>query len=222
MPAEGEEGSPLERFLAQATLTTRAEVGGDKQGLTLMTLHAAKGLEFRVVAVAGLEEGLFPLSRADSADNHIEEERRLAYVGITRARDHLYLTHAAARRRQGAMMAAFPSRFLADIPPSLVEERVTRPSWGIAREPRYQPRPRARPAPLALATEIEDAYPDVSDDAPRFVPGERVKHRRFGSGTIREVAGRGRDLKVRVAFDDETVGEKQLLAAYAGLEKDWE
>jgi len=220
VPAAEEEGTPLERFLAQAALTTRAEVGTERQGLTLMTLHAAKGLEFPIVTVAGLEEGLFPLARADSAEA-IEEERRLAYVGITRAKDRLYLTHAAARRRTGMLMPAYPSRFLAEVPPSLTEERVTRPSWGVAREPRHQPR-RARPAPLALAAEVEESWPDVSDDAPRYVRGERVKHRRFGSGTIAEVAGRGRDLKVAVDFDDEAVGRKQLLAAYAGLERDWE
>lgn len=221
VPAAEEEGTPLERFLAQATLTTRAEAPGDERGLTLMTLHAAKGLEFPVVAVSGLEEGLFPLARAETLEE-IEEERRLAYVGITRARDRLYLSHAAARRRGGQMMPAFPSRFLADVPPSLTEERITRPSWGIAREPRYQPGPAVRAAPLALASDVQDAFPDANDDAPRYVPGERVKHRRFGSGTIQNVAGRGRDLKVSVAFDDEAVGTKQLLAAYAGLEREWE
>lgn len=222
VPAAEEEGTPLERFLAQASLTTRAEVGGDQHGLTLMTLHAAKGLEFPIVAVAGLEEGLFPLARADTLEA-IEEERRLFYVGITRARDRLFLSHAGSRRRNGQLMPSFPSRFLADIPPSLVEERVTRPTWGMAREPRYQPKAqRPRMAPLALAADIEDAYPDVPDDAPRYVVGERVKHRRFGSGAIKEVAGRGKELKVLVTFDDAAVGDKQLLAAYAGLEREWE
>ena len=215
-----DEGLPLERFLSQAALTTAADVEGDPRGVTLMTLHAAKGLEFPVVAVAGLEEGLFPLARAETPED-IEEERRLCYVGMTRAKDKLYLAHASARRRSGSLLPAFPSRFLADVPPSLVEERVTRPSWSVAREP--QRRPARRPlAPRALAADDEVEYADVPDDAPRFVPGERVRHSRFGSGTIREVAGRGRDLKVAVEFDDETVGLKQLLAAYAGLERDWE
>jgi DNA helicase-2/ATP-dependent DNA helicase PcrA len=220
VPAADEEGTPLERFVAQAALTSRAEVGGDKRGLTLMTLHAAKGLEFNLVAVAGMEEGLFPLSRAESQED-IEEERRLAYVGITRARDKLFLSYAVARRRTGQLLPAFPSRFLADVPPSLVEDRVTRPSWGMAREPRRQPVVR-RAAPMALGSDIEDAYPDVNDDTPLFVKGERVKHRRFGSGTIESVAGRGRDLKVAVTFDDDTVGLKQLLAVYAGLEREIE
>ena len=223
-----DEGTALERFLAQASLTANAEVQRGKDGVTLMTLHAAKGLEFPIVAVAGLEEGLFPLARAETPEQ-IEEERRLAYVGITRARDKLVLSHAAARRRQGQLMGAAPSRFLADVPPSLVEEVSTRPSWSVAREtsrgggfqprPRPMSQPRARYAPSAIDA---DDVVHVSDDLPRFAPGERVKHRRFGSGTITSVAGRGRDLKVGVTFDDEEVGQKMLLAAYAGLEKDAE
>jgi DNA helicase-2/ATP-dependent DNA helicase PcrA len=138
---------------------------------------------------------------------------------MTRAKDKLFLSHATARRRGGDLRGAVPSRFLHDVPPSLVEERVTRPSWSIARElPR---RPMRRMAPLALGVDHDEPL-EVSDDAPRYVAGERVRHRRFGSGVITQVAGRGRDLKVAVRFDDETVGEKQLLAAYAGLERDWE
>jgi DNA helicase-2/ATP-dependent DNA helicase PcrA len=222
--AAGEDdGMPLERFLAQAALTTSAEVVQGDRGVTLMTLHAAKGLEFRVVAVAGLEEGLFPLARAETPEA-VEEERRLCYVGITRAQDKLYLSHATARRRGGTMLPAFPSRFLGDVPPALAEERVTRPSWSVAREVRRPPRTPVRRglAPLALTAAAEDDFPEAPDDAPRYAIGERVKHRRFGSGTIRQVAGRGRDLKVAVEFDDAAVGLKQLLAAYAGLEREWE
>ncbi|MDO8666498.1 MAG: UvrD-helicase domain-containing protein [Gemmatimonadales bacterium] len=219
-----EEGLPLERFLAQAALTTGADEE-DGSGVTIMTLHAAKGLEFPVVAVAGMEEGLFPLSRADTAEG-VEEERRLCYVGITRAKDKLFLSYATARRRGGSLMPSAPSRFLDDVPPSLVEEKVTRPSWGMVREPRRGPsREPARtssPATLALVTEMEHEEAERNDDAPLYRLGERVRHRRFGSGTIKHVAGRGRDLKVQVEFDDESVGLKQLLAAYAGLEKEWE
>jgi DNA helicase-2/ATP-dependent DNA helicase PcrA len=216
---DGEEGTPLDRFLAQAALTTSAEVERGESGVTLMTLHAAKGLEFPVVAIAGLEEGLFPLSRADTPEA-IEEERRLCYVGITRAKDKVFLSHASARRRGGDLRPAFPSRFLDDVPLALVEERVTRPTWSIAREPRR--RPAARVGSLVLAADEDVAATEVNDDAPRYRAGERVRHRRFGSGTIRRVEGRGRDLKVAVEFDDETVGLKQLLAAYAALERDWE
>jgi DNA helicase-2/ATP-dependent DNA helicase PcrA len=113
-------------------------------------------------------------------------------------------------------LPAFPSRFLDDLPPALVRERVTRPSWSVAREPRRRPWRDA--ATLALVDDDEEH----SDDRPAFRPGERVRHRRFGSGTIQGVAGRGRELKVSVQFDDEAVGLKQLLVAYAGLEKDWD
>ncbi len=213
-----DQGTPVERFLQQAALTTTVDQLAEDGGVTLLTLHAAKGLEFPVVAIAGFEEGLIPLSRADTPEG-VEEERRLCYVGMTRAKDKLFLTHATARRRGGDLRGAFPSRFLRDVPPSLVEERVTRPSWSVARERPFPPARRA--APLALGTDHEEPA-EVSDDAPRYVKGERVRHRRFGSGVITQVAGRGRDLKVAVRFDDETVGEKQLLAAYAGLERDWE
>jgi len=216
---EEEQGTPVERFLAQSALTTTVDQLPEDGGVTLMTLHAAKGLEFPLVAIAGFEEGLVPLSRADTPEG-VEEERRLCYVGMTRAKDRLYITCASARRRGGDLRGAFPSRFLRDIPPALVDERVTRPSWSIAREtPR---RPFRRMAPLSLVSFDEEPVEEVSDTAPRYVPGERVRHRRFGAGTIRQVAGRGRDLKVAVTFDDESVGEKQLLAAYAGLEQESE
>jgi len=214
-----EEGSPIERFLAQAALTSNAETERGENGVTLMTLHAAKGLEFPVVAIAGLEEGLFPLSRADTPEA-LEEERRLCYVGVTRAKDKVFLTYATARRRAGELRAAFPSRFLDDVPPALVEQRVTRPTWGLAREPRR--RPTRTGGSLALVGAEDTDAAEVSDDTPLYRSGERVRHRRFGSGTIRRVEGRGRELKVAVQFDDEAVGLKQLLAAYAGLERDWE
>jgi DNA helicase-2/ATP-dependent DNA helicase PcrA len=187
--------------------------------VTLMTLHAAKGLEFPVVAIAGLEEGLFPLSRADTPEA-LEEERRLCYVGITRAKDKVFLSHASARRRGGDLRPAYPSRFLDDVPPALIEQRVTRPTWSFAREPRRRPVPGTRSLELVVDEMLEAS--EVNDDAPLYRAGERVRHRRFGSGTIRRVEGRGRELKVAVEFDDAAVGTKQLLAAYAGLEREWE
>ena len=212
--------TPIQRFLAQTALTANAEIERGENGVTLMTLHAAKGLEFPAVAITGLEEGLFPLSRADTPEA-LEEERRLCYVGVTRAKDKVFLTYATARRRGGELRAAFPSRFLDDVPPALAEQRVTRPSWGLAREPRRRPAA-AAPRSLALVGAEESDAAEVNDDAPAFRAGERVRHRRFGSGTIQRVEGRGRELKVAVQFDDAAVGLKQLLAAYAGLEKDWE
>jgi DNA helicase-2/ATP-dependent DNA helicase PcrA len=221
-----ESGTPLERFLAEAALLSSAEtVIGNEEGVTLMTLHTAKGLEWPVVVLTGLEHGLFPLARAEEQADGLEEERRLCYVGLTRAKDKLYLTWARARRRGGELRPGIPSRFLKALPPAIVEERRTTslwaPDYGGTAARRYG-RSVAPPGvpPFrrsALAPEAE-----ASQDTPRYVKGERVRHRRFGSGTIRGLSGVGRDLKVSVAFDDEEVGEKQLLVAYAGLEREWE
>lgn len=219
-------GTPLERFLATAALTTSGEqVGGDPEGVTLMTVHTAKGLEWPVVAVAGLEDGLFPLSRALETLEGGEEERRLAYVAITRARDRLYLTWARARRRGGQLMPGLPSRFLEAIPPGVSEEHRSSSAFlGGWRDGRGRgSRPGRDPAPRIAATVAATfAVEEESQDAPRLVKGERVRHRRFGSGTIRGLTGRGRDLKVEVDFEDPDVGTKILLVAYAGLERDWD
>jgi DNA helicase-2/ATP-dependent DNA helicase PcrA len=217
-------GTPLERFLATAALTTSAEqAGGNPDGVTLMTVHTAKGLEWPLVVVAGLEDGLFPLSRALETAEGAEEERRLAYVAITRARDRLCLTWARARRRGGQLMPGLPSRFLDTIPPGVSEERRTSSAFtgGWRDDGRGRP---ARHAATRIATTVAATFAveDESQDAPRFVKGERVRHRRFGAGTIRALAGRGRDLKVEVAFDDAEVGTKVLLVAYAGLERAWD
>ncbi|MDX2193200.1 MAG: UvrD-helicase domain-containing protein [Gemmatimonadales bacterium] len=231
-----EDGPPVGRFLAQAALVSAVDKeAGREEGVTMMTLHTAKGLEWPVVLLAGLEDGLFPLARATEQPEGVEEERRLCYVGVTRAKDKLYISWARSRRRGGELRPGIPSRFLRALPPGIVEERTTssvfggggggrsewrsggRPSWSGERRPAAgaAPRPPARPAATPPPEE-------ASQDAPRYVKGERVRHRRFGGGTIRGLAGAGRELKVEVQFDDAEVGIKTLLVAYAGLEREWE
>lgn len=212
--------TPLDRFLATAALTTSAEVdSGDAEGVTLMTVHTAKGLEWPIVFVSGLEDGLFPLSRSMESLDGEEEERRLAYVAITRAKDRLYLTWAKARRRNGQLMPGIASRFVESIPAEVSVERRTS---GVFGGDLFRPRRRSRPEPTETV-EFAQATPELeSQDAPRYIKGERVRHRTFGSGTILELAGSGRDLKVTVSFDEEEAGTKQLLVAYAGLERDWD
>jgi DNA helicase-2/ATP-dependent DNA helicase PcrA len=213
--------SPVERFLATAALATSEDkVGGDPEGVTLLTVHSAKGLEWPIVVLAGLEDGLFPLSRSLETPEGLEEERRLAYVGTTRARERLYLTWARARRRGGQLMPGRPSRFLDALPPEVIDERRTSGVFGgdlLRRKPGAAAWRAGSTAPAAH-TEPEAE----SQDAPRYVKGERVRHRKFGAGTIRGLAGVGRDLKVVVEFDDAEVGTRHLLVAYAGLERDWE
>jgi DNA helicase-2/ATP-dependent DNA helicase PcrA len=227
----GEEPTtPLERFLAEAALVAAVDTSaGSVEGVTLMTLHTAKGLEWPVVALAGMEDGLFPMGRAMEQPEGVEEERRLCYVGITRAKDKLYLSWARARRRGGSLMPGRASRFLGALPPGLIEEKRTSNLWApdfgtprrqVATSPRTNfgdwDEPVTPKRPAAEATE------EASQDAPRYVKGERVRHRRFGSGVIQGLTGTGKELKVSVKFDDEEVGVKQLLVAYAGLERDME
>ena len=129
-PEDDESGTPLERFLAEAALLSSADtVLGQEEGVTLMTLHTAKGLEWPVVVMSGMEHGLFPLARAEEQPSGLEEERRLCYVGLTRAKDKLYLTWARARRRGGELRPGIASRFLKAIPPGIVEERRTTSLW---------------------------------------------------------------------------------------------
>jgi len=235
-PDEDEPTTALERFLAEAALLSANDtIQGANEGVTLMTLHTAKGLEWPVVALTGLEDGLFPLARAEEQPDGLEEERRLCYVGITRAKDKLYLTWARARRRGGELRPGRASRFLQALPPGVFEEKRTSSMWAPPMGGPAGGREGGRaysawgsssrffdddtvPQPRLPAVPPEE----VSQDAPRYVKGERVRHRRFGGGTIQGLTGTGRDLKVSVRFDDEEVGVKQLLVAYAGLEREME
>jgi len=235
MEEEWEEEAPdhfteLDLFLQQVALVTDLDRRDpDADSVTLMTIHNAKGLEFPSVFISGLEEGLFPLGRAYDEPAQLEEERRLFYVGITRAEEKLYLSWARERRRAGEFRAGRLSSFVEDIPASL----LTR-----ARSPRLQAesvshsgseRSRRRSEGEGFGTrarerareEVEERAFEASlnQDLPRLARGERVRHPTFGVGTVLEVTGFGPDVKVTVAFD--SVGSKRLLARYAGLEKEF-
>jgi DNA helicase-2/ATP-dependent DNA helicase PcrA len=219
----GEVGlTPLDHFLQRSTLVTGVDaLDPDADAVTMMTMHNAKGLEFPVVFIAGMEDGLFPLSRAFDDPPMLEEERRLFYVGITRAEQKLYITHARSRRRNGEQMPSIPSSFLKVIPSGMLEERSTLKLRATGRSvmPHESAAVRRPGTRVAFAP---DTDVDASQDAPRFVKGERVRHSRFGSGTIAELSGVGRDTKVTIDFDDESIGRKRLVVAYAGLERGWD
>jgi ATP-dependent DNA helicase UvrD/PcrA len=223
---------PLDHFLQRATLVAGIDLlGPDADAVTMMTLHTAKGLEFPVVFIAGLENGLFPLSRSVDDPALLEEERRLFYVGITRAERKLYLSWARSRRRNGELISSSASMFLTTAVEKLTEPqgtirlRASGRSGGVgirassASAPRDwdddSPRTWRRDASRERAVEIDE----MSQDVPAFVQGERVKHKTFGSGTISAMAGAGRDAKVTVDFDDESIGRKRLVVAFAGLER---
>jgi DNA helicase-2/ATP-dependent DNA helicase PcrA len=167
---------------------------GDVDRVTLMTLHSAKGLEFPLVVVTGLEEGLCPHVRALDEDGGIDEERRLCYVGFTRAKAELILTHGRARSIFGSPSVAVPSRFLEEIPQALTTSIAARPAWAGDMVPR-----RAGPRRPVLT----------------FAVGARVRHAKFGEGQVLEVEGEGDGAIVTVRFPDAV---KRLALSYAPLE----
>lgn len=217
----GEVGlTPLDHFLQRAMLVAGTDqLDPSAEAVTLMTMHNAKGLEYPVVFITGLEDGLFPTSQAFDDPAKMEEERRLFYVGITRAEEKLYLTHSESRRRNGEIVGAIPSRFLKDIPAGMLEERGTmraktsgRHSWSNSVSRKTHAIPEWRSAKRNWAAE--------SQDEPAYVPGERVRHTTFGTGTISEIGGMGRDVKATIAFDNEEVGKKTIKLAYTKLERE--
>ena len=187
----------------------------------LMTMHSAKGLEFPVVVIAGLEEGLFPHSRARDSEEELEEERRLCYVGITRARKELYLTSAMRRRVFGEYKDTEPSRFLDEIPPQLVrheESRAAAMRTSAARGWGYAPNPYRRTPEQAAARPSRTYAAEDEDQSGRggLSMGSKVRHAMFGTGTVLSVEELDDDLKLVVKFT--TVGTKTLRAKYAKLE----
>jgi DNA helicase-2/ATP-dependent DNA helicase PcrA len=260
-------GETLDQFLDHAALVSDADAYDEAAQITLMTLHAAKGLEFPLVFLGGLEEGLFPHSRTFLQPDDIEEERRLCYVGMTRAMDTLVLTRAVYRRRYGTDLpeASIPSRFLEEVPAGLVEElgtsrkarRVAADSYGdYARAGRTQSH---EPESSHYAYEDEDqsaawsgntkqekpAYlgksynsidniaeffasrgkkfslPRVPVEEPKgrkgFRPGQKVRHPKYGEGTVYQREGDGEDAKITVQFP--RFGLKKLVEKYAQLER---
>jgi DNA helicase-2/ATP-dependent DNA helicase PcrA len=185
---------------------------------TMMTLHNAKGLEFPVVFIAGLEDGLFPMSRSYDDPEEMEEERRLFYVGITRAQNKLYLTHARQRRRAGKIMYGRLSPFADAVPDQLLERRTSKLLKSNVFTTPHRGRFRERQESGFIADEDFDTNYD--QDAPRLVKGERVFHATFGSGRVEDVSGFGPDVRVTVEFEE--VGRKKLVARYAGLKKDFD
>jgi DNA helicase-2/ATP-dependent DNA helicase PcrA len=262
-------GETLDQFLDHAALVSDADAYDEAAQITLMTLHAAKGLEFPLVFLGGLEEGLFPHSRTFLQPDDVEEERRLCYVGMTRAMDTLILTRAVYRRRYGTDLpeASIPSRFLEEVPAGLMEElggsrrraRVVAgnsPAVGHARANRPQPDEQQSPH---YAYEDEDqsaswtsspkpqtashsgkSYNSIDNIAEFFAsrgkkfslpkppppqpqgkkgfrPGQKVRHPKYGEGTVYQREGEGEDAKITVQFP--RFGLKKLVEKYAQLER---
>ncbi|MGA7829292.1 MAG: UvrD-helicase domain-containing protein [Geobacteraceae bacterium] len=220
----------LSAFLEQVALISDMGRGEqNRDSVTLMTLHAAKGLEFPLVFMTGMEERLFPHVRALEDPEQMEEERRLCYVGMTRARERLFLTNARRRHFYGQEQFNSPSRFLADIPKELLEvqeeqqagfgwgsspgrrERGTKSGWDDVME--YS---RTQLQTPATDTFLDNEVQVIPEGDEIFI-GMRVRHSKFGPGTIRKIEGMGDNAKVIVWFD--SAGPKKLLMRFAGLER---
>jgi DNA helicase-2/ATP-dependent DNA helicase PcrA len=230
------DASDLELYLQTVALRSEIDdVDFDGDAVTLMTLHNAKGLEFPVVFLAGLEEGLFPLSRAMESEGGIEEERRLFYVGVTRAMDRLHLSYADRRWRAGTESRSSPSSFLDELPDGPVERRLAGGAFGRSRRSstgsaigrpvgeasvvydwrRSVDRTASSSAPRAAdSDELQYDYSD-SQVPLQLEPGARIVHPRFGEGRVLAVSGVGREAKAEIEFEE--VGTKKVVVAYAGL-----
>ena len=220
--AEGENG--LADFLAQIALISDVDQTEQSDGtVTLMTFHAAKGLEFPAVFMAGMEEGLFPHSRTLLDDTEIEEERRTCYVGITRAERRLYLTYARQRTIYGRTEMSRPSRFLAEIPEELVEHKeadffsgadLRAPSNIWSERSTRTERKRYMPPPQHTAADGSVIRPDASA---AFQAGDAVRHSKWGDGRIVAISGSGEDAELSIAFPGE--GIKKFVQKYAPILK---
>ncbi|MDE2726488.1 MAG: UvrD-helicase domain-containing protein [Gemmatimonadota bacterium] len=211
-PEEGQPVSGLDDFLEEVALVTDIDRWDESVDcVTLMTLHNAKGLEFPVVFITGMEDGLFPISRAMESPTDLEEERRLCYVGITRARERLFLTHANLRRRFGGTQTSLRSRFIDEIPDDLVTEERTgrfysRSSWPQEEKASAPPFEDDITTPRTVETPMGRV---------RISQGQDVKHPIWGKGRIIQVAGSGDDLRATIRFSDTT---KKVIVKYAALE----
>ena len=202
----GEEVDALTAFLTHAALESGEHQAGEGQeALQLMTVHSAKGLEFDAVFLTGLEEGLFPHEQSAAEREGLEEERRLAYVAITRARKRLYLSHAQTRMLHGQTRYNVPSRFLEEVPPALLKWLTPR----FSRQQAFTPDFSRKSDPMA-------ARKRASRDVGGFRIGQSVMHTKFGSGIIVDAEGQGGDARVQVNFGD--AGVKWLAVAVAKLQ----
>lgn len=201
VPEEAENMSPLSAFLAHASLESGdTQADSHQDAVQMMTIHTAKGLEFPLVVLAGVEEGMFPSQMSHEEPGRLEEERRLCYVGMTRAMEKLYITYAESRRLYGQDKYHTPSRFIKEIPTAFLEEVRLRTSISRPVQNRFQP-----------------ATSHQAFESTGFQLGERVVHSKFLEGTVLNYEGSGEHARIYVNFDD--FGTKCLMLAYAKLEK---
>lgn len=200
IPEESEDMTPLAAFLAHASLEAgENQAEAHQDAVQMMTIHTAKGLEYPLVFLAGVEEGMFPSAMSNDEPGRLEEERRLAYVGMTRAMQKLYMTYAECRRVYGQDKFHTASRFIREVPAECMEEIRLRQTISQPVHNRFSP------------TTSHEAFSESG-----FSLGMRVEHAKFGEGTVLNYEGSGESARVQVQFDD--FGAKWLVLAYAKLQ----
>ncbi|MDT2831514.1 DNA helicase PcrA [Vagococcus carniphilus] len=216
--SESEEEGPNKLTLFLNDLALVSDIDGleeEQTQVTFMTLHAAKGLEFPYVFLMGMEEGVFPLSRALLENDELEEERRLAYVGITRAEQKLFLTNAFSRTLYGRTQYNRPSRFLGEIDDNVIE------SFGqenkVVRQTPIGERPNRRSSYIQPETKVVSSKVQTGGEASAWKAGDKASHKKWGVGTVVKVSGNNKDLELDIAFEGQ--GIKRLLAAFAPITK---
>lgn len=219
---EEDDANALSDFLAEVSLLSdQDDLENNDDQVALMTLHAAKGLEFPVVFLVGMEDGLFPLSRALLEDDQLEEERRLAYVGITRAKEKLFLTNAYSRMMFGRMQNNPPSRFLEEIDvddldmQNSVPEGVGNSAFQVQTAPFANVDERARAQ--VYTPKAKPAGGAIGAEKKGWNVGDQVEHKAWGHGVVTKVNGEGEDMELDIAFPNK--GIKRLLAAFAPIKK---
>ncbi len=211
----------LEFVERMALVADSDQLDGEAGAVSLMTMHVAKGLEFPAVIITGLEEAIFPHKRALADDRELEEERRLCYVGLTRAMRYLALTHAWTRTMWGQRADAIPSRFLQEIPTELMTDLSStsqqRRVWRADEESGFEGRSSEFTTGRAFGSGSAPPVRSTGAEKLGLTSGERVRHARYGLGTVRSVSGEGSTMRAVVAFDEH--GEKQLVLAMTPLER---
>jgi len=228
----GDEG--LREFIDHSALVSDQDDYKRDAPVTLLTAHSAKGLEFPLVFIVGLEEGLFPHSRSKTDPGELEEERRLAYVAITRAEKYLYVSHATKRRVYGEELASEPSQFLNEMPLELLEDLSRDKSWLFFRDDAQTKVAKKYTGKTydtvdSIAEFFKQRHPQMGQTSPpkpepasssaaiEFKPGSYVRHSKYGRGLVLRREGAGESTKLTVSFPG--YGQKKLVEKYAGLEK---
>ncbi|WP_054712211.1 DNA helicase PcrA [Secundilactobacillus paracollinoides] len=225
-PEESDSGDRVVDFLADLALVSdQDDVEEEPAQVTLMTLHAAKGLEFPVVFLIGLEEGVFPLSRSAADNDELEEERRLAYVGITRAKKKLFISNAYSRLLYGRVQRNPESRFIEEISPDKLDNK-NQVAAGESSQPLKTPFDRRTAGATQSAyktprrntrSKAEVVNSGTGAEKSSWTIGDKVTHKKWGTGTVVKVTGTGEDMELDIAFPQE--GVKRLLAAFAPIER---